>query len=55
MMDGLKKAAPIKKGIYIVLLMLVAVAGAWVYRWMKIDSCLDLGGRWDYTESRCER
>jgi hypothetical protein len=24
-------------------------------RWMAIDSCLDLGSRWDNSANRCER
>lgn len=24
-------------------------------RWLAIDRCLDLGGRWDHSAERCER
>jgi hypothetical protein len=36
-----------------VLLAVIALA-CWIRRELKIDSCLDLGGRWDYQDSVCE-
>ena len=36
----------------------IAVALWWLptaTRWIAIDRCLDLGGRWDYAAERCER
>jgi hypothetical protein len=30
------------------------ITGAWAWRFILIDKCLDAGGRWDYTRSICE-
>jgi hypothetical protein len=45
------------KKIYIfsVLLILVFLFSMWLKGQLKIDSCLDLGGRWDYEKKECER
>lgn len=31
-----------------------AVLGAWVRLQVRIDSCLDRGGRWDHVHAACE-
>ena len=41
-------------------LTLLGVAGGsvaafhWAKPWFAIDACLDLGGRWDYVQDRCD-
>jgi hypothetical protein len=42
----------------LILAVVVALALWWwpsARRWLAIDRCLDLGGRWDYAEERCEQ
>jgi hypothetical protein len=29
--------------------------GPRVLRWLAIDTCLDSGGRWDYSQNQCEK
>jgi hypothetical protein len=48
------KNIPLKKIFYAALVCLAIAGALWAYRWLKIDSCLDLGGRWDYVENRCD-
>jgi hypothetical protein len=44
------------KKIYIsvALLIVVLLTGIWFKGQLKIDSCLDLGGRWNYEKKECE-
>jgi hypothetical protein len=43
-------------GVFAVLLALGAAAlGPVACRELKIDACLDDGGRWDYAAQRCDR
>ena len=46
------KAKSIALGVLI--LMALLVAGIYLYRQFEIDHCLDIGGRWDYSNSVCE-
>lgn len=44
------------KKIYIFILLLVLVLlGVWLKGELKIDSCLDLGGLWNYEKRECEQ
>lgn len=36
------------------LLAVIAGTGVWLARELRIDSCLDGGGRWDYAGGKCE-
>jgi hypothetical protein len=36
------------------LLLALAIAGYWVTTFLKIDRCLDRGGRWNYEGSECQ-
>ena len=38
----------------VLLLIFLIVAGWWVEKELRIDSCLDLGGRWDYEAEKCQ-
>ena len=38
-----------------VIVALVLAAGLWLKREIAIDSCLDLGGRWDYQADVCDK
>ena len=45
----------IKKGLIITGSVLILVLGVrWIIKWLKIDACLDKGGRWNYEKRRCE-
>jgi hypothetical protein len=48
-----------RRRVVIVAAILIVVVGFWLFpteqRWIAIDSCLDLGGRWDYSAGRCEK
>ncbi|GGY82814.1 hypothetical protein GCM10011613_29570 [Cellvibrio zantedeschiae] len=37
----------------LMLTVLLALTGYWLKNQFKIDSCFDLGGKWDYEEKRC--
>jgi hypothetical protein len=37
------------------LLILIALAAFGVSHWLRTDSCLDAGGRWNAAASSCER
>jgi hypothetical protein len=39
----------------VVLVIAVVMAGGWIAEQARIDRCLDGGGRWLSSESRCER
>jgi hypothetical protein len=44
-----------KKWIAIVLFVAaLAVLGIWGRKQLRIDSCLDQGGRWNYDQATCE-
>lgn len=43
-----------RKVIAVVVVVLVALIGFWLYGQLKIDSCLDNGGRWNKQQSACE-
>ena len=43
-----------KKYFYICILIAVVLIGYWLKGQLKIDSCLDLGGKWNYENSSCE-
>jgi hypothetical protein len=45
-----------KRGLLVFAILAVCVLMLiwWVYKELQIDSCLDLGGRWNYEESVCE-
>lgn len=32
----------------------LAIFAWWMFGQLKIDSCLDRGGRWDYEDKACE-
>ena len=38
----------------LIIVALAIAAGCWLKREFAIDSCLDLGGRWDYKAAICE-
>jgi hypothetical protein len=40
--------------VVVLVVAVVAVVGVWFAREMKIDSCLDRGGRWNYSLGQCE-
>jgi hypothetical protein len=48
----------LRRIILLLLLLLLVVGigflGPWLSRYIKIDSCLDLGGRWNYQTETCE-
>ena len=39
---------------WIIGLTVVGLISWWLYRELRIDSCLDQGGRWNYENSKCE-
>jgi len=43
-----------KVGIGIIAGILALVFVLWVVRFIKVDKCLDSGGRWNYENSICE-
>ena len=36
------------------LIVVFVVVGIWLKAQIKIDSCLDDGGRWNYEQEKCE-
>ena len=38
----------------VLMLVVLVAAGWWVKRELQIDSCLDMGGRWDYELKKCQ-
>jgi len=45
---------PSRLTLFIVMLAVLAMLGLWVRNVMKIDSCLDRGGKWDERRQICE-
>jgi len=41
--------------LFVSIVMLVVTAGFWLKRQLAIDTCLDGGGRWNYSLSQCEK
>lgn len=55
MNDVIKKLSMNKLWISLLSLALIVTIGLWVKNQIEIDSCLDLGGRWDYKNNECEK
>ena len=43
-----------RKVVVALVVLLVVLVGLWLYKQLKIDSCLDDGGRWNEQQSACE-
>jgi len=43
-----------KKYLYICILIFFVLIGSWLKNQLQIDSCLDLGGMWNYENDSCE-
>ena len=47
-----------KRTLLVLGILLMLILGVWLVqgmrRWLAIDRCLDLGGRWDYSAKRCQ-
>lgn len=44
-----------KKIIWLLIAIFSISIGLWIFGYLKIDSCLDSGGRWDYELGSCEK
>ncbi len=45
---------PRRLALFIFVLSVLVMLGLWVRNEMKIDSCLDRGGKWDERRQTCE-
>ncbi|HEX8300238.1 hypothetical protein [Sphingomonas sp.] len=45
-----------KRRVILLILVLIVAAAVWVLNseWLKIDGCLDGGGRWDHVTKSCQ-
>lgn len=48
----MRRRQPVGAGI--VLAVCLVIAGPWLMRQLRIDGCLDRGGRWDHALGACE-
>jgi len=54
-MESMKRSHIIINAIALgALLILIAFAVIGAIRWIRVDSCLDSGGSWNYAEDKCE-
>jgi hypothetical protein len=42
-----------KKIIVVIIFVILFSIGLWLKRFIEIDKCIDLGGRWDYETGEC--
>jgi len=44
-----------KMRIWLLIMSILIILGPHAWEFLKVDSCLDRGGSWDYIEFRCEK